>query len=226
MPQGPPPKKRAPVEALPKSRTDMIVPRNDVASPSKPITVSTPPRANASLSTSSTDSSPSSQSTVTIAHSSLIPPPSLPQPEPTWTPLCTSSKLSEDVERYVSTLRATLPSSMVWFVQRRLRQGKLLLALVPPFGYELSLVISDEGFVGLRLTFRNLMCEMHDWAVRLDSKFGPDPNRGAYPLALSPDILFTTFLPLHPKQNSNEDAELLPPTHPSPFWTLVIPMLK
>jgi len=114
---------------------------------------------------------------------------------------------------------------MVQFAQHRLRQRSLLLALSPPFGYSLSLEMTDRGTVGLRLDRNNYVDLLHHWSQFVSAELAVDPNNGAYPVPLLPDTMLITYLPLHPSQNSNLDATLKHDKSTG-LYTLIIPLLQ
>jgi len=95
--------------------------------------------------------------------------------------------------------------------------------LSPPKGHSLAVEMTDHGFVGVRLTLDNYAHPLDSWAQQLEKLCGVDHNN-SYPVALAPDSDLVTFLPLHPKQNTNMDATLIPPTEGGVYYTLHIPL--
>lgn len=112
---------------------------------------------------------------------------------------------------WIQMIVPRLPTGMVRYAQHRLRAGKLLLALFPPYGFDLSLEMDQIGHIGFVFTRVNFASELHDWYnIVTNEDHSSDPTKAAYPVHLPLSVPHKVFLPLHKKQDTNRDALLLP----------------
>jgi len=160
------------------------------------------------LSTDPKNATPSSSSNAQMSPAFPHPPDDLDPLVTSWKLKTKSCELDSVTTTWLASFTGRLPAGMVRYAIHRKRENALFLALFPPFGWDLSIDVDEEGYICLKLERIGVVDAVENWYQILDEEFGKDSTGTAYPVVLPVPIKSNVFLPIHPMQDLNGEPVL------------------